>query len=140
LRQTDTSTKEIFQDKSSSQSLSMSVDLRKNKNLHIKSRMFSWYYINKSKLKSNLADNIFLFLIDENIQNNMNVFILFLIIIINHINSPIREDMNLTLKLVFLVLLVTIPTHCQLPEDDEVTTAIPGYNHPIYSGTSCIII
>jgi len=48
--------------------------------------------------------------------------------------------MNLTLRLVFLVLLVTIPTHCQLPEDDEVTTVIPGYNHPIYSGTSCIII
>jgi hypothetical protein len=70
----------------------------------------------------------------------MNVIILFLIIIINHIYSPIREDMNLTLRLVFLVLLVTIPTHCQLPEDDEVTTVIPGYNHQIYSGTSCIII
>jgi hypothetical protein len=42
-------------------------------------------------------------------------------------------------KLILIILLVIAPTICQLPEDDEVNTSIPGYTHPIYSGIYCII-
>jgi hypothetical protein len=37
--------------------------------------------------------------------------------------------------LLLLSLLLVVPTLTQLPEDDEIDTAIPGYNHRIYSGT-----
>lgn len=36
--------------------------------------------------------------------------------------------------LLLLSLLLVVPTLTQLPEDDEIDTAIPGYNHRIYSG------
>lgn len=43
--------------------------------------------------------------------------------------------MNLFYKLSLLSILVLLPVLTQLPEDDEIDTAIPGYNHRIYSGT-----
>jgi hypothetical protein len=46
--------------------------------------------------------------------------------------------MKIYIKLALIFILVT-SIKCQFPEDDEVTTAIPGYSHPIYSGTNLII-
>lgn len=44
--------------------------------------------------------------------------------------------MDKQLKLALVLALFSIAVVAQLPEDDEVLTAIPGYNHPIYSGIS----
>lgn len=41
--------------------------------------------------------------------------------------------MKITL-VVLLALLLTLPTYCQLPEDDEIDSTIPNYPHRIYSG------
>ena len=40
------------------------------------------------------------------------------------------------LQMAFLatILLFSVSVMAQLPEDDEVLTGFPGYNHPIYSG------
>lgn len=36
-----------------------------------------------------------------------------------------------------LMCVLAVICRCQLPEDDEVNTAMPGYTHRVYSGTSC---
>lgn len=42
--------------------------------------------------------------------------------------------MTLSLKLIACFILFLTVAICQLPEDDEVVTGIPGYKHAIYSG------
>lgn len=47
--------------------------------------------------------------------------------------------MTTQLRILLLILFV-LSINCQLPEDDEVDTSIPGYTHAIYSGTSLMIL